>query len=420
MGAKMPLPLDSTQGRLGHDSGRVATGLAQCLSAFGEDYQRSHALNALQAKVWRAIVHCRTAALGGHLLACDSCGHCEYRYHSCRNRHCPQCQTRANENWTRARLAEWLPVPSAHLVFTLPHALNPLAAVHDRWLYETLFHCVAQTLNEFALNPRWLGATPAFTLVLHTWTQDLRRHVHLHAVMACGGLTADGLWQTPRRQARFLFPVQALSKVFRSKFLHALDDARQAQFIPRDPCAQSHAWNERRRQLLKHAWVVYAKTPLGGAAEVLSYLSRYTHRTAISNERIVAIRGQDVLLRVRADDTGGKRIVRMPGTTFIGRFLQHVLPPGFKRIRHYGLLAPGRKTERLSLARLALDIPTPNRLAEESAAQFMQRVTQQDLLCCPDCGQGVLRLVAVLLPQPTGKRYPGIHHLTPPAGPGPP
>ncbi len=416
----MPPPFDRAQDRLGPDPGSATSGLARCLSTFGEDYRCSHALTASQAKVWRAIVNCRTAALGGHLMACDACGHSEYHYHSCRNRHCPQCQTRAKDAWTRARLAEWLPVPSTHLVFTLPHALNALAAVHDCWLYDTLLRCVAQTLSEFALNPRWLGAAPAFTLVLHTWTQDLRRHVHVHAVMTCGGLNADGLWLTPQRQPQFLFPVHALSKVFRGKFLQALDSARQAQHIPRDPCADPKAWAERRQALLKHAWVVYAKTPLGGAAEVLSYLSRYTHRTAISNERIVGIRGQDVLLRVRADDSGGKRVVHMPGTTLIGRFLQHVLPPGFKRIRHYGLLSPGHKTERLSVARRALNAVTPNRLAQESAAQFMHRVTQRDVLRCPGCGQGTLQWVAVLLPQRWVDSWPRTDSLPIHAGPGPP
>ena len=330
---------------------------------------------------------------------CEACGHRDYRYHSCRNRHCPQCQTRAKDAWTRARLAELLPVPYTHLVFTLPHALNPLAGAHEEWLYETLFHSVAQTLTEFAQNPRWLGAVPAFTLVLHTWTQDLRRHVHLHAVMACGGLDAQGAWITPRRQPRFLFPVHALSQVFRAKFLQALNAAHQGQRIPRDPAAEPAAWAKRRGVLLKHDWVVYAKSPLGGAAEVLEYLSRYTHRTAISNERIVAIRDQDVLLRVRADDSGGKRVVRLPGATFIGRYLQHVLPPGFKRIRHYGLLSPARKSERLSAAREALNAPAPNPLARESAEHFMQRVAQRDIARCPRCERGRLRVVEVLLPQ---------------------
>ena len=379
--------------------------LAQCLDCFGADYLAEHRLSAPQAKVWRALVNCRTGALGGHCLECDDCGYREYRYHSCRNRHCPQCQTRAKEAWTRARLRELLPVPYTHLVFTLPHALNALVAVHDAWLYDTLLSGVAQTLTEFAQNPRWLGAVPAFTLVLHTWTQDLRRHVHVHALMACGGLDAERGWVSPKRQPRFLFPVHALSKVFRAKFLDALDRAHRQQALPRDPAAEPLAFAHRRRALLKHDWVVYAKTPLAGAAEVLEYLSRYTHRTAISNERIMAIRGHQVLLRVRADDRGGKRIVHLTGTTFLGRFLQHVLPAGFKRIRHYGLLAPARKTERLNDARQALQAPAPNPLARESAEQFMQRVAQRDIETCPCCQQGRLRVVAILL---------ALHRIDPP------
>ena len=370
--------------------------LAQCLDRFGPAYLQGHRLSPAQTRVWRAIANCRTGALGGHCLHCDDCGHGEFVYHSCRNRHCPQCQSRAKDAWLRARLAELLPVPHAHLVFTLPHALNGLAAAHDAWLYDTLLACVAQTLTEFAHNPRWLGATPAFTLVLHTWTQDLRRHVHVHAVMACGGLNAEGAWIAPKRQPRFLFPGQALSTVFRAKFLDALDSAHRRQIIPKDPAAAPQAWAERRTALLKHDWVVYAKTPLGGAAEVLAYLSRYTHRTAISNERIVAIRDDVVLLRVRADDAGAKRIIKIPGPTFVGRFLQHVLPPGFKRIRHYGLLAPARKNERLAAARQALHAPAPNAAARESAEHFMHRVAQRDIERCPHCGIGRLRVVAVL------------------------
>jgi hypothetical protein len=372
--------------------------LAQCLDCFGSDYRNEHRLTPSQAKVWCAIIHCRTGALGGHCLECDACGHRAYVYHSCRNRHCPQCQARAKETWTRARLAELLPVPYTHLVFTLPHALNGLAAMHDAWLYDALLACVAQTLTEFAQNPRWLGAVPAFTLVLHTWTQDLRRHVHVHAVMACGGLDAERVWITPKRQPRFLFPVHALSKVFRAKFLDALDAAHRQQVLPKDPAAAPVAWAERRRALLKHDWVVYAKTPMAGAAQVLEYLSRYTHRTAISNERLMAIRDDQVLLRVRADDHGGKRVVRIPGATFIGRFLQHVLPSGFKRIRHYGLLSPARKTERLSAARQALQAPEPHPIARESVEQFMQRVAKHDIETCPCCRQGRLRVVATLMP----------------------
>ena len=367
--------------------------LAEVFQTFGAEYLDAHGLTAPQAKVFRAVLDCRTAALGGHCLECDACGHRDYVYHSC-----PNCQTRAKEDWSRRRMAELLPVPYAHLVFTLPHDLNPLAAFHDRWVYDTLMTCVAATLSEFARNPRWLGAEPAFTLVLHTWTQDLRRHVHVHVLIACGGLDAEGSWVEPKRNPRFLFPIHGLSRIFRAKFLDALDAARQAGKLALDPADSPEAWAERRRRLLRYDWVVYAKTPLGGPAEVLDYLSRYTHRTAISNERIVAIRNGDVLLRVRADDSGGKRVIRIPGAVFIGRYLQHVLPPGFKRIRHYGLLSPAHKRVRLAQARQALQVPAPSPLALEAAEAFMQRVAQKDISRCPCCEHGTLRIVAELLP----------------------
>ncbi len=176
----------------------MGTTLAEVLERFGAEYLRTHALSTAQARAWRAIVSCRTPALGGQLLCCDSCGTLQWRWHACRNRHCPRCQTRQREAWRQARLAELLNVPYTHLVFTLPHEINALASVHPRWLYDTLMRCVADTLHGFAANPRWLGGTGAFTLVLHTWTQDLRRHVHVHALMACGALNAEhNAWVTP-------------------------------------------------------------------------------------------------------------------------------------------------------------------------------------------------------------------------------
>lgn len=372
--------------------------LAEVFHNFGAEYLDAHNLTTPQAKVVRAVLDCRTAALGGHCLECDACGHQEYVYHSCRNRHCPTCQTRAKDDWSRRRMAELLPVPYAHLVFTLPHALNSLVAVHDRWVYDSLMACVAATLSEFAHNPRWLGAEPAFTLVLHTWTQDLRRHLHIHVLIACGGLDVQGNWVEPKRHSRFLFPVHALSKVFRAKFLDAMDIAHQADKLPNDPADTAEKWTDRRRRLLRHDWVVYAKTPFGGASEVLNYLARYTHRTAISNERIITIRDGNVLLRVRANNSGGKRIIQLPGTVFIGRFLQHVLPPNFKRIRHYGLLSPAHKRDRLAKAQQALHVPTPSLPALEAAEEFMRRVTQKDISRCPCCEHGTLRIVGELLP----------------------
>lgn len=374
----------------------MSTTLAEVLRHFGADYLRTHGLSTAQARVWRAIVACRTAALGGERLRCERCGAEQWRWHSCRNRHCPQCQSRERDAWRAARLAELLDVPYCHLVFTLPHELNALAGVHARWVDDTLMQCTAATLTEFAANPRWLGGTGAFTLVLHTWTQDLRRHLHVHALMACGALQLagagdgerNGAWIEPKRARHYLFPVHALSRVFRGKFLHALEHAGDSGALPRDPADTAVARAQRVQSLRRHDWVVYAKTPLAGPAAVLDYLARYTHRTAIGNERLLAIAGDKVLLRVRADDTGGTRVIAMPGEQFVGRLLQHVLPPGFKRIRHYGLLAPAAKTERLATARKLLAMPQSNPQAREDAQTFMRRVVAIEIECCSNCRLG--------------------------------
>jgi hypothetical protein len=377
----------------------VATTLAQVLRHFGPEYLRTHRLSTAQARAWRAIVACRTAALGGQRLRCDGCAAQQWRWHSCRNRHCPQCQARARDAWRAARLAELLDVPYCHLVFTLPHQLNALAAVHARWVYDTLMQCTAATLTEFAANPRWLGGTGAFTLVLHTWTQDLHRHIHVHALMACGALQRADVdddeqrWIGPKRSPNFLFPVHALSRVFRGKFMHALQQAGDAAALARDPADTALARAKRVQALRRHDWVVYAKTPLAGPAAVLDYLSRYTHRTAIGNERLLGIRDGQVRLRVRADASGGKRVIAMPGEQFVGRLLQHVLPPGFKRIRHYGLLAPAAKTARLATARKLLAMPAANPQAREDAQAFMRRVAAIDVDRCPHCRLGRWRVV---------------------------
>jgi hypothetical protein len=370
----------------------VATTLAEVLRHFGNEYLRSHAPSTAQARAWRDIVACRTPALGGQRLRCEGCGAQAWRWHSCRNRHCPQCQSRQRDAWRAARLAELLDVPYCHLVFTLPHEINALAAVHARWVYDTLMQCTAATLAEFAANPRWLGGTGAFTLVLHTWTQDLRRHPHVHALMACGALQLGGdatsVWVQPKRAPTFLFPVHALSRVFRGKFMQALQQAGDAGALPRDPADTATARQQRVQALRRCDWVVYAKTALAGPAAVLDYLARYTHRTAIGNERLVGIAGAQVLLRVRADDSGGKRVIAMPGAQFIGRLLEHVLPGGFKRIRHYGLLAPAAKTERLAAARRLLAMPAANPQAREDAQAFMRRVAAIEIERCPHCKLG--------------------------------
>ncbi len=374
-------------------------GLADILRTHGPAYLAQHTLSYAQTKAWRAIVACRTEALGGHIDRCDGCGATRHVYHSCRNRHCPLCQTRAKEAWVAKRRQELLPVPYFHLVFTLPHVLNPLVGLHARAIYTLLFEAASATLTTFAANPRWLGGIPAFSLVLHTWQQDLRRHVHVHALMAGGALTATGEWRAAQRG--FLFPVQALSRVFRGKFVAALAAARDEGRLTlrEEPALAGAPWKALRQALFRHDWVVYAKAPLGGPAQVLEYLSRYTHRVAISNERILGMDGETVHFRVR-DAQHGKRSVRLPATTFIGRFLQHVLPQGFKRIRHYGLLGPANKAARLAAARAALNAPTPDPVVIESLAAFLQRVERLEWLCCPHCSQGRFAVLQGIAPAP--------------------
>ena len=394
--------------------------LADALRQHGAAYLAQHTLSTAQAKAWRGIVAFHTAALGGQQLACDACGHSHWQYHSCRNRHCPQCGARAKDAWLQGRLAEVLPVPYAHLVFTLPHSLDGLYGSHPRWVIDTLFSCTAQTLAQFAANPKWMGVpngTPAFSLVLHTWTQDLQRHIHLHAVMACGVLGKDGRWHVPTRKPDFLFPVHALSRVFRGKFMAQLSAAHGKAQIERDPQGRDDDWRQRQRQLYQHDWVVYAKTPLGGPAQVLEYLSRYTHRTAIGNERIRVIDQSEVAFTVQADDHGGKRRIRLDGTEFVRRFMLHILPTGIKRIRHYGVLASACKRVKLVAARQALHMAPSNPQAMECARAFMARMATMDVLLCPCCKVGRLQVTAVLMGQ---ARLPAPGHTLVPQGRGPP
>ncbi|MBH9554384.1 IS91 family transposase [Inhella gelatinilytica] len=390
--------------------------LAEVLRAGAQAQPLVHPLSCAQARVWRQLCACRTALLGGQQLACQACGHQHWQYHSCRNRHCPQCGARAKDAWLQGQLSEVLAVPYVHLVFTLPHALNSLYRSAPRWSIETLFASVAATLKDFAAQARWMGVShgqPAFSLVLHTWSQNLTQHLHLHAVMACGVLGPDGLWHVPVRRNDFLFPVQALSRVFRGRFMQALSvlarlsepgSAGEPQDVNLTPAG--------RRALYRHNWVVYAKAPLGGPGQVLAYLSRYTHRTAIGNERIQALSPErDVVFTVRADAHGGKRRMRLPLQEFIRRFLLHVLPAGVQRIRHYGVLANGCKRRQLARARQALAQPQPQPLALEAARDFMARVARIDTQRCPTCGHSPMRVVASLqgrpqLPSPIHARAP--------------
>ena len=376
--------------------------LADIVRAHGAAFRAAHRLRAVQHRALRAIEHCRTAALGGELRQCDACGERRYVYHSCRNRHCPKCQTLAKERWLAARRTELLPVPYYHLVFTLPHELNTLAQGNPRTLYAMLFAAASETLLEFGENPRWLGGEIAATLVLHTWGQTLSQHLHAHCLLAAGAFSAQDTWVWPRRG--FLFPVKALSVVFRAKFLDALGSAlgrgrlrlSGATAALTEPCTQRTFFSALRAK----AWIVYAKRPFGGPAQVLEYLGRYTHRTAIGNERLVSAEGDTVRFRYKDYAQRSRhRVMELPALEFLRRFALHVLPRGFNRIRHYGLIANRNKRALLACARAALNVLAPTPAPTESVATFWQRVAAIDIFRCPHCNLGTLRLLAPIAPQ---------------------
>ncbi|HYN26712.1 MAG TPA: IS91 family transposase [Burkholderiales bacterium] len=378
--------------------------LAHIFARHGAAYRATHPLVPVQYRAMRAIAACRTEALGGHVQQCDVCGVQRYTYHSCRNRHCPKCQTLAKERWLAARRAELLPVPYFHLVFTLPHALNALAQGNPRVLYGLLFETVSATLLEFGANPRWLGGEIAATLILHTWGQTLAQHLHLHCLVAAGALHADGHWVRSRRG--FLFPVQALSQVFRGKFLAALTRAFDTGGIKLEGSPDTLAQAARARSLtsLRNTpWVVYAKQPFGGPQQVLDYLGRYTHRVALSNNRLVNLEHQQVSFRYKDSAHGNRRkVLTVEADEFIRRFLLHVLPRGFMRIRHYGLLANRAKRLKLAQARSALDhpAPIPRPLQPESVEAFWLRIASLDIHQCPHCHAGRMVLIASLHSHP--------------------
>jgi hypothetical protein len=390
--------------------GAVRVELADIVRAHAPALLASARLAGVQCRALRAIERCRTAALGGQISQCDHCGATRYVYHSCRNRHCPKCQTLAKERWLAARRAELLPVPYFHLVFTLPHELNALAQGNPRAIYELLFAATSATLLEFGRNPRWAGGEIAATLVLHTWGQTLTQHLHVHALLAGGALGPDGQWIASWRG--FLFPVQALSQVFRGKFLHALLGAFAQDRLRFGGSSTALAEPAARRALLAtlraKPWVVYAKHTLCGPEQVLDYLGRYVQRVAISNERLLSFEEGSVRFAWRDRAQRNRRkTMHLPAGQFLERFLRHVLPQGFMRIRHYGLLANRHKRKRLAQARAALNTPAPAPVPIESVAAFCQRVLGLDIERCPACRIGRLRLIGKLAPRFT-------HHLRPP------
>src|SRR2546422_22264 len=373
--------------------------LADIVRAHGAAYQRAHPLCRAQRRALRAIAECRTAALGGHRAVCPACGAERITYNSCRNRHCPKCQRVATERWLTARRAEVLPIPYFHVVFTLPHVLNPLAQSHPRLIYRLLFQSAASTLVSFGRDPRHLGGDLGVTAVLHTWGQTLTQHVHVHCVVTGGALAPDGTRWTPARPG-FLFPVRALAKVFRGRYLAALRQAfdRGELHVTGGlaALAEPAAFDAWLAELRHQAWVVYCKPPFAGPEHVLAYLGRYTHRVALSNDRLLAVTDGRVCFRWRDYADGDRvKVMALDVDEFLRRFLLHVVPDGFVRVRHFGLLANCRRAMALAHCRRLLmpgpaPVDPPGSVRAESVRDLMLRVAGIDIERCPVCQQGLL------------------------------
>jgi len=372
---------------------RPTLGVADVLRLHGDrflDRYRS-SFDFQQLKAFRAIQRCRTAALGGHLDACPSCGYQTISYNSCRNRHCPKCQAQARERWITARQRELLDTSYFHVVFTVPHELNVLALENPRLFYDLLFTATAQTLREIASDPKHLGAEIGVIAILHTWGQNLLLHPHIHCVIPAGGLSLDHLrWVRPRYA--FFLPVKVLSRVFRGKFLAGLKRLHRSKKLqcagPAAAFADPRQFTELLRRLHRHDWVVYAKPAFGGPMQVLRYLGRYTHRVAISNHRLLAFDQERVTFRWKDYARSGKqRQMTLTETEFLRRFFLHVLPKGFVRIRHFGFLANRFRASHLLLSRRLL---APSSATELRVGTLDLPFEAAYLWHCPRCDASMI------------------------------
>ena len=379
--------------------------VADVLRRYGEAFRLTHApsLSSGQLRVMSAVEVCRTAALGGHLEECDVCGHQRPAYNSCRNRHCPKCQSLARERWLEDREAELLPVGYFHIVFTVPQEIAALAYQNKTVVYGILFRAAAETLRTIAADPKHLGAEIGFLAILHTWGQNLLHHPHLHCVVPGGGIAPDGAhWIASRPD--FFLPVRVLSRLFRRLFLHylqaAFDGGKLRFFSSLEQLADRETFARYLTPLRHSEWVVYSKPPFGGPKQVLAYLGRYTHRVAISNSRLLDIEEGTVSFRWKDYRDGSRnKTMRLCADEFIRRFLLHVLPDGFQRIRHFGFLANRYREAKLAVCRrlLADRAPHPEKRADRlDYRDVYEQLTGTSLRDCPVCHAGHMVLIAIL------------------------
>lgn len=381
--------------------------VADIFRTFGKAYLARYGdqTSKEQRRAMHAIEICRTAELGGHVDACDRCEQVRISYNSCRNRHCPKCQTLDKERWLEARAEDLLPLPYFHVVFTLPQELGPLALRNQQVVYSLLFKAASETLVELSQDPQHLGAHIGVTALLHTWSQTLMYHPHLHCIVPGGGLTEDGSgWIASR--ADFFLPVQMLSRLFRGKMLAYLKSAYQADALifpgTIAPWQDPTYFQTQLSLLYEKEWVVYCKPPLGRPEQVLDYLARYTHRVALTNDRILRLEEDQVIFRYRdSQDHNCIKEMRLDAIEFIRRFLLHILPDHFVKIRHYGLLSNRKRKACVQKAKALLGVaasvakdPAPRSTWQE----IMERLTGIDPMRCPHCGQGKMVTRQILSP----------------------
>ena len=381
--------------------------VADIFRRYGETYRQQHdgSLSTAQRRVMTAIEVCRTAALGGHLERCDSCAYERPCYDSCRDRHCPKCQSLARAEWVERRTAEVLPTHYFHVVFSVPEQIAAIAYQNKEAVYDILFRATAETLTTIAADPKHLGAEIGFFAVLHSWGQNLSFHPHLHCVVPGGGISLDGTrWISCR--PRFFLPVRVLSRLFRRLFLQYLQEAFEAGklrfFSSLATLQDPQAFNRHLDPVRNLKWVVYAKPPFAGPQQVVSYVGRYTHRVAISNHRIVDIEGGEVKFTWRDyRDNNRQKTMTLSADQFIGRFLLHVLPSGFHRIRYYGFLANPHRKEKLEQCRRLLGVAARSDTSSipvtpEDYRDRYERLTGQSLRECPRCHRGRMIAIQVL------------------------
>ena len=354
----------------------------------GEVFRATHPLHPRQHKVMYDIEHCQCGEFGTHWKVCDSCGHMIKRYNSCRNRHCPGCNHIAQTKWVNARIDELLPVSYHHSVFTLPDLFNPLCLFNRRLMYDLLFEASSRTLLDFGHNPKRLGATIGFYGILHTWGGQLWPHPHVHYIVTAGGINNTGKWVDPKYHATFLFPVKALSTVFRAKFLEGLKKIHPQLKFPDDlkALADPHAFSQWLYHEIPKEWVVFSKPPFSGPEEVVKYIGRYTHRSAISNNRIISDKDGKIEFWFKNTRKGSRwETTSLPAATFIERFLYHVLPKQFHRIRYYGFLANGKARSNIESIRQDMAVESPQALTVPEKG-----------VACPNCEDGTMMTILIM------------------------